>query len=67
MRRVFVVTHGFAASLLVCAWLRIPLDAAGHASFVLLSGSASVLEEDDVFHNRAVRLEQWPAAPTMDP
>jgi 2,3-bisphosphoglycerate-dependent phosphoglycerate mutase len=47
-----VVTHGFAAVLLMAAWIKMPMAAAGHVSFGVSSGGISVLTEDDFFHNR---------------
>ncbi|MGH3361640.1 MAG: histidine phosphatase family protein [Nocardioides sp.] len=49
-----VVTHGFALTFVVAAWIRMPLTAVGYAAFRATSGGISVLEEDDLFHNRAV-------------
>lgn len=52
-----VVTHGFAATFVIAAWIGMPLDAAGSVSFAVSSGSITELREDDFFHNRAlVRL-----------
>ena len=50
-----VVTHGMAATFLLAAWIGMPLEAAGRVAFRLTSGGITTLEEDDVFHNRAVR------------
>lgn len=49
-----VVTHGFALTFVVAAWIRMPLDSAGYVNLRSTSGGITVLEEDDVFHNRAV-------------
>ncbi len=49
-----VVTHGFAVTFAIAAWIRVPLDAAGYVSFRSTSGGLTVLGEDDFFHNRTV-------------
>jgi 2,3-bisphosphoglycerate-dependent phosphoglycerate mutase len=54
-----VVTHGFALTFVVCAWIGMPLEAAGHVNFRATSGGITVLEEDDFFANRSVvRLDE---------
>ncbi|MGW0534808.1 histidine phosphatase family protein [Streptomyces sp. NPDC003032] len=49
-----VVTHGFALTFVVAAWIRMPYDSLGSVSFRAPSGSITVLREDDFFHNRQV-------------
>lgn len=49
-----VVTHGFTTSLVVAAWIGMPVEAAGHVAFPVPSGSITTLREDGFFHNRAV-------------
>ncbi|MCR1982133.1 histidine phosphatase family protein [Cellulosimicrobium cellulans] len=49
-----VVTHGFAATFVVAAWIGMPVEAAGHVAFPVPSGSITTLREDGHFHNRAV-------------
>ncbi|MCW2785362.1 MAG: phosphoglycerate mutase family protein [Marmoricola sp.] len=49
-----VVTHGFAVTFLIAAWIRMPLEAAGYVNFRSSSGGLTLLGEDDFFHNRAV-------------
>ncbi len=49
-----VVTHGFAATYVIAAWIGMPLESTGHVSFQVSSGSISELREDDFFHNRSV-------------
>ncbi|SDF19469.1 probable phosphoglycerate mutase [Blastococcus aurantiacus] len=54
-----VVTHGFALTFVVCAWIRMPLEATGYVNFRSTSGGITVLEEDDFFANRSVvRLDE---------
>ncbi len=49
-----VVTHGFALTFVVAAWIGMPLEATGHVNVRSTSGGITVLEEDDLFANRAV-------------
>jgi probable phosphoglycerate mutase len=49
-----VVTHGFALTFVVAAWIRMPLESAGYVNLRSSSGGITVLAEDDFFHNRAV-------------
>lgn len=49
-----VVTHGFTATLVVSAWIGMPVEAAGHVTFPVPSGSITTLREDAFFHNRGV-------------
>ncbi|GGZ61745.1 histidine phosphatase family protein [Streptomyces subrutilus] len=47
-----VVTHGFALTFVVAAWIGMPMDSLGHVNFRVASGSITHLREDDFFHNR---------------
>lgn len=49
-----IVTHGFTLSMVVAAWMRIPIDAAGFVSFPVKSGSITQFRQDDFLRNRAV-------------
>lgn len=49
-----LVTHGFATSLVIAAWMRIPVEGAAFLSFPVCSGSITHLCEDDRFHNRSL-------------
>ncbi|MEV7196480.1 histidine phosphatase family protein [Streptomyces sp. NPDC093510] len=49
-----VVTHGFALTFVVTAWIRMPYASLGSVSFRAPSGSITELREDDFFHNRQV-------------
>jgi 2,3-bisphosphoglycerate-dependent phosphoglycerate mutase len=51
-----VVTHGFALTFVVAAWIGMPPEALGHVNFRAPSGSITTLREDDRFHNRQVAL-----------
>jgi probable phosphoglycerate mutase len=49
-----IVTHGFALTFVVAAWVKMPLEAAGYIAVKSTSGGITQLLEDDVFHNRAI-------------
>jgi probable phosphoglycerate mutase len=51
---IVVVTHGFALTYVITAWLGIPRSHAGYASFAARPGGITTLVEDDFFHNRQV-------------
>lgn len=49
-----IVTHGFALSIVVSAWMKVPIEACGFIAFPAASGSITHLRQDDFFRNRAV-------------
>lgn len=49
-----VVTHGFALSFLIMAWLKIPIEHMGYGHFASNSGGVSKLTEDDIYYNRTL-------------
>lgn len=49
-----VVTHGFALTFVVAAWIGLPLEAAGFVNFTVPSGSITHLRQDNYWRNRAV-------------
>lgn len=49
-----IVTHGFALTFVVAAWIIMPLDAAGHIAVQSTSGGITHLFEDDSFSNRGI-------------
>lgn len=49
-----IVTHGGSASPVIAAWMRIPAEACVYAAFRAPTGSVTVLEQDDYFHNRSL-------------
>ena len=51
-----VVTHGFAASFFIAAFQKIEVASMGYINYRLNPGSVSILEEDDIFMNRTVKL-----------
>lgn len=51
-----IVTHGFTLTLVICAWMKLPIDAIGFASFPAGSGSITHLQQDEFWRNRAIRI-----------
>lgn len=49
-----IVTHAGTASWAIAAWLGIPLESCAYLAFRVGSGSLTILEKDDVFHNRSL-------------
>jgi broad specificity phosphatase PhoE len=49
-----IVTHGFTLSIVIAAWMKVPIDACGFIAFPAASGSITHLRQDDFFRNRAV-------------
>ncbi|WP_024805100.1 histidine phosphatase family protein [Nocardia sp. BMG51109] len=49
-----VVTHGYALTFVVTTWLRIPVEAAGFASFATQPGAITHLHLDDYWRNRSL-------------
>ena len=51
-----IVTHGFAATFVIAAFQNVDIASMGYISYKLNPGSITILEEDDLFRNRAVVL-----------
>jgi len=49
-----VVTHGFAQTFVIAAWLQLPVDAVGFVSFETSPGAITQLGHDDYWRNRTV-------------
>ncbi|MEI2296538.1 histidine phosphatase family protein [Ensifer sp. MJa1] len=49
-----IVTHGFTLTLVIAAWMKVPIEATGFLSFPAKPGSITHLSQDDFFKNRAV-------------
>lgn len=54
VEHMVIVTHGFALTYVISAWLEIPWNHAGYASFAARPGGITALAEDNFFHNRQV-------------
>lgn len=49
-----IVTHGFAQTFVIAAWIRMPPESLGYTNFRSQPGSITTLRQDDYFHNRQV-------------
>ncbi|MHC5234350.1 histidine phosphatase family protein [Brucella sp. LJL56] len=49
-----IVTHGFTLTLVICAWMKLPINAIGFASFPAEPGSITHLQQDDFWRNRSI-------------
>lgn len=49
-----IITHGFTQSLVISAWMKVPIDACGFVYYAAPSGSITHLRQDDFFRNRAM-------------
>ncbi|MBH0779509.1 histidine phosphatase family protein [Nocardia bovistercoris] len=49
-----IVTHGGSLTFVIAAWIRMPLESAGHVGFHSTSGGITVLQEDDRNRDRRV-------------
>jgi probable phosphoglycerate mutase len=49
-----IVTHGFASTFLIMAWMKIPIENMGYCNLPARPCCVSLLYEDDLFSNRAV-------------
>lgn len=50
-----VVTHGFAQTFAIAAWIGLPIEEAGLVNFASKPGGITELEQDNHFRNRAVK------------
>jgi broad specificity phosphatase PhoE len=53
-RTQVVVTHGYAMTFVVAAWIRMPLESAGWVHFRSSPGGVTHLREDDELFSRSV-------------
>jgi len=51
---IIIVTHGFALTFVIMAWLRIPVENMDYCRFYARPGGVTLLHEDDLFKNRFV-------------
>lgn len=49
-----IVTHGFALTFVIAAWIKMPIESVGDVSFPAGSGSITHLRQDDYWQSRAV-------------
>ncbi|MGY8696039.1 MAG: histidine phosphatase family protein [Verrucomicrobiia bacterium] len=50
-----IVTHGYAMTFVVAAWIRMPLEASGYINIKASPGGITLLQEDDFLRNRQLR------------
>ena len=50
-----LVTHGFATTFIIAAWIGMPLEATGYVDFDVDSGSVTVLKIDPTWGNRTLK------------
>ena len=53
-KNIIIVTHRFALTFVIMAWLRIPVENMDYCRFNTRYGSVTLLHEDDLFENRSV-------------
>ncbi len=53
-RDTVIVSHGFASTFLIMAWIKIPADHMGYCNLAAKPGSVTMLHEDDLFGSRSV-------------
>jgi probable phosphoglycerate mutase len=51
---VIIITHGFALTYIIMAWLKVPVENMDYCSFQARPGGVTLLNEDDIFENRRV-------------
>jgi len=51
---IIIVTHGFALTFVIMAWLRIPVENMDYCRFNAGPGGVTLLHEDDLFQSRFV-------------
>ena len=55
VENIVIVTHGFASTFVVMAWMKIPVEYLGYCNLPSKPGCVSKLVEDDFFGNRGVK------------
>jgi len=51
---IIIVTHGYALTFVIMAWLKIPVENMDYCSFAARPGGVTLLHQDDFFENRRV-------------
>ncbi|WP_407666816.1 histidine phosphatase family protein [Microvirga roseola] len=49
-----IVTHSFALTFVVAAWIKMPLESVGYVNFRVRPGSITHLQEDEFWMSRVV-------------
>jgi len=50
-----IVTHGFALTFVLAAWIKMPINAVGYVNFAAKPGSITHLQQDHFWKSRTVR------------
>lgn len=53
-RDTVIVSHGFASTFLIMAWMKVPADHMDYCNFSSKPGSVTMLHEDDLFGSRSL-------------
>jgi len=53
-RDAVIVSHGFASTFLIMAWMKVPADHMDYCNFSAKPGSVTLLHEDDLFGRRSL-------------
>ena len=51
---VIIITHGFALTYIIMAWLKVPVENMDYCGFNGRPGGVTLLHEDDFYENRSV-------------
>lgn len=54
-KETIIVSHGFALTFIIMAWMRIPIENMDYCNFASSPGGITLLHEDDFFGNRGVK------------
>lgn len=54
-KEIIIVSHGFALTFIIMAWMRVPIENMEYCNFSSSPGGITLLHEDDFFNNRGVR------------
>lgn len=51
-----VVTHGFASTFFIMAWMKVPIEHMDYCNLSSKPACITLLQEDDIFNNRAIKF-----------
>jgi probable phosphoglycerate mutase len=54
-QNTIIVTHCFALTFIIMAWMKIPVENMDYCNFASNPGGITLLHEDDIFKNRGVK------------
>ncbi len=64
---IIIVAHGFSSSFVIAAFQQIAVESMAYIDYKLGSGSITILEVDDYFHNHAIKLLNYQPHNTYEP